>query len=301
MTPGNLVAVGAALLLGASACAAGADAGSGSSVVASLYPPAFAAERVAGPSTDVIDLTPAGAEAHDIELSLEQRSAIEEADLVLYLGDLGFQPQVEAAVEDASGTVIDLTGSLELLEGHPDEHAEEEGTEVPVDPHVWLDPVRFSEMVDGITAALAEVDRDPADDLEGRADALLGELASLDEEYRSSLEGCETHTMVVSHEAFGYLADRYGLEQVGLAGTTPEAEPTVQALGEAGELLSSGQAHAVFYEADAESKRIAESVAGDFDLPALPLGTLESQPVGGDYLSVMADNLDSLRRGLGCE
>ena len=292
------------LLMGA-VFVAGCSAGPADerSVVASFYSLAFAAERVAGPGTGVIDLTPPGGEAHDVELSFEQRSAIENADVVLYLGEIGFQPQVESSVQDTSGTVVDLTEGMELLEGHAheeeEEHAEEEGEEA-LDPHVWLDPVLFQDLVERIAEGLGEADPDRSQDYGERAEALREELAALDRAYEQALADCETTEMIVSHEAFGYLAERYGLEQHGIAGLEPEGEPTAAALQEAADLLRSEGARAVFYEASAEAERIARSVAADAGVEALPLHTLESRPPQGDYLSVMEDNLASLREGLVC-
>lgn len=282
------------------ACSAGS--GSERSVVASFYSLAFAAERVAGPSVEVIDLTPPGGEAHDVELTFEQRSAIENADVVLYLGEIGFQPQVEDSVQDASGIVVDLTEGIELAEGHAhDEEAVQAEEEEPaIDAHVWLDPVLFQGLVDRIGDGLTEADPKGTGDYREGAGALRDELTELDGRFREGLADCEVTEMIVSHEAFGYLADRYGLEQHGLAGLEPEGEPTAAALQEAAELLRSEGARAVFYEASPEAERIARSVASDAGVAALPLHTLESRPPEGDYLSVMEDNLESLREGLGC-
>ena len=285
----------------AAGCSASGDA---PSAVASFYPLAYAAERVAGPGWRVIDLTPPGTEAHDVELSLEDRAAIEDADVLLYLGDIGFQPQVEEAVPDVSGEVVAAADGIELAPPVPEEEEEgpEEGghVEETADPHAWLDPRLFAVMVDRVADGLATVDPDGVDAYEDRAADLGDELEALDKAYREELDGCESHVMVVSHEAFGYLAHAYGLRQIGLTGLSPEAEPTLERLGEAGTALETGAARAVFYEAGDEARRIAESVASDFGVPALPLGTLESEPPSGDYLSVMEDNLESLREGLGC-
>jgi zinc transport system substrate-binding protein len=151
--------------------------------------------------------------------------------------------------------------------------------------------VRFARIVDRIESALSEPTA---------AGRLRADLEDLDARYRQGLGDCRSRTMVVSHEAFGYLADRYGLEQVGLAGVEPEGEPTADALREAAEVLATAGGGAVFYEAGDEARRIAETVASDAGVPALPLSTLESAPPAGDYLSVMEENLESLRRGLGC-
>jgi zinc transport system substrate-binding protein len=132
------------------------------------------------------------------------------------------------------------------------------------------------------------------------AEPLVDRLHDLDANYRAGLAECRFSTMLVSHEAFGYLAERYGIEQVGLAGLEPEAEPGAADLAQAEALLDEGRAGAVFYEAGGEEQRVAETIAGDAGVPALPLSTLESQPRTGDYLSAMEENLEALREGLGC-
>ena len=245
-------------------------------IVASFYPLAFVAERVAGDRWDVLDLTPPGTEAHDVELSLEDRAAIEDAEVVLYLGDYGFQPQVEAAVEEATGTVVAVGASS--------------GEDLSADPHVWLDPGRMPLIVEEVTGAIP-----------GASDRRVrSELVALSDRYADGLASCRFRTMIVPHEAFGYLVDSFGLTQFGLAGIDPEGEPGAERLARAHQLLTSGKAGAVFYEAGGESQEVAETVAADAGVSALPLSTLESEPPTGDYLSVMEDNLVSLRQGLDC-
>lgn len=262
------------------------QAGGERTIVASIYPLAYAAERMAQPGYEVIDLTPPGVEAHDVELTLEQRSAIQDAELVLYLGHIGFQPQVEEAVTEAEGTVIDLSGDL-LAEGGV------------VDPHVWLEPSSFGTIVSAIAQELCPI-KDPCSDEEGaRIESFKAELFQLHEAYTQDLIGCRDVTMIVSHEAFGYL-ELYGLRQVGLSGLTPEAEPSADRLANARRLIDSGMAAALFYEARGEDPEADKTLAEDLGVPALPLDTLESEPPTGDYLSVMEDNLESLREGLQC-
>ncbi len=279
--------------------ASGSSPDDGMTAVGSFYPLAFALQRVAGDRWEVVDLTPPGAEAHDVELNIEDRAALEEADLVAYLGDIGFQPQVEAAVQEASGEVVAVTEDLDLLPPHEEGEAPE-GEEPTADPHVWLDSAAFVAMEERITEGLSVVDPDGRQGYEDAAAALRSELEALDAEFEQTLQDCRFDTMIVSHEAFGYLGRRYGLEQVGLAGLEPEGEPTADRLGEAEELLSTGDAGAVFYELGGETQRAAEIVASDAGVPALPLATLESQPPEGDYLTVMRENLESLQEGLDC-
>ena len=255
-------------------------------IVTSVYPLAWVAREVAGAGWTVIDLTPPGAEAHDIELTLEQRAQIEDADVVVYLGDIGFQPQIEAAVNEARGDVVSVGDALIV---HPPGESER-----GADPHIWLDP--------GAMRTMAELVANETSAPHSRTEAVRRELADLEAEFAKDLPltRCQHRVAIVTHEAFNYMIGRYGFDQFGLAGVTPEAEPSAERLTEARRLIDAGEAGAVFYEEHDDARRVAETVADDAGVPALPLSTLESRPAEGDYLTVMEDNLESLREGLGC-
>ena len=171
-------------------------AGSDMTVIAAFYPIAYAVERVA-PSAEVENLTPVGAEPHDLELSPRDVERINDADVALYFGN-GFMPALEDAVEGREA-------ALDLLAG---EDLQEAAAEPALDPHVWLDPMRYGAIVRKVAAALAEPTA---------SDELVAELESLDEEFRAGLATCERRQFVTSHAAFGYLADAYDLEQIPLA------------------------------------------------------------------------------------
>lgn len=273
--------------------------GSGSSgvmpVVASFYPLAWAAERVGGSNVEVEDLTPLGGEAHDTTLTAGQRADLQSADVVLTLGDFGFQPDVERAAADASGRVVDVTAGLSMLPSS-------EG-DLGFDPHVWLDPVLMKQVVEQIRRGLVAVaGPGEREAIEAGATRMETALEALDSEYAAALASCGYTTFVTTHEAFGYLAEQYGLTQLGVEGLTPESEPSAVRIQEAIDAIRSGEAGpAVFYGATDEGKRVGESVASDAGVPALPLSTLESAPSSGDYLSVMRDNLAALEKGLQCQ
>lgn len=257
-------------------------------IVASVYPLAFAAEQIAGPGWEVIDLTPHGVEAHDLELTIEQRSQIQEAAVVLYPGDLGFQPQVEQAVEEAEGEVIESTleGGMFLIDG---------------DPHFWLDAIHLHQVAEALSVVLGELDPQREPDYLKNNGRLAEKLFELSDRYVEDLQQCRFDTAIVSHEAFAYLLrGNDDLQQFGLSGLTPEAEPTASRLAQARQLIDDGRAGAVFYEEHGDAKRIAHSFAGDADVPAFPLNTLESRPAKGNYVTVMEGNLESLREGLQC-
>jgi zinc transport system substrate-binding protein len=251
-------------------------------VVASFYPLAFAAEQVGGEAVSVENLTPPGAEPHDLEVSPSDVSKIKSADLVLLLGH-GFQPQLE----DAAGSGPDVVALLDTpaLDLHPDG-----------DPHVWLDPIRYLKIVERLGAVL----RRPA-----AASRLLARLSKLDREYRRGLADCARRDIVTSHEAFAYLAERYGLHQIAITGLNPEAEPTPQALRETVEVVRASHATTVYFER-LVSPRLAETVARETGTKTAVLDPIEGltdteRKQGADYFTLMRTNLRALQAGLGCQ
>jgi zinc transport system substrate-binding protein len=276
--------------------AACGDDGSGSTaeveVVAGFYPVAWAAERVGGDRVSVHDLTPAGVEPHDLELAPPQVDDLLDADLVVVMGD-GFQPAVEDAADSRDGPTV------ELLEELP------AGQLVEDDPHVWLDPVLMGEVVAAVEAALVEVDPDGEARFRRNAAELTAELGALDEAYRSGLAQCERDLVVTAHDAFGYLTDRYGLREEGVAGLSPDAEPDARRLAELADLARDEGVTTIFTE-ELVSPEIAETLAreaGGLRTDVLsPLESLSSEQrdAGADYISVMEANLAKLRTALGC-
>lgn len=285
-----LIMAGAMTLGLTTAACGGGDAGtSGKAVVAGFYPLAFAAEQVGGDSVSVRNLTPAGSEPHDLELTARDVKAVQEADLVLYLGG-GFMPGLEQAVADRGGPSLDLLDGQELAPGKG-----EDGEDV-LDPHVWLDPVRYAEIVRAIGAGLGD---------EAAADELAQRLDALDAEFRQGLATCRHRQIVTSHAAFGYLAKRYGLEQVPLEGLSPEAEPSAQGIEELVRLVEDAGVTTVFFET-LVSPKLARTVAREAGAQTAVLnpleGLTEDEIAGGaDYFTVMRDNLAALRTALACE
>ena len=266
-------------------CGSGTSSSSGQkSVVAAFYPLAYAAERLGGPAFDVTNLTPPGAEPHDLELTPQEVARIQEASIILYLSH-GFQPAVSKAVEQAQGTKVDILAGLPL-------HAGQEAG-LTADPHVWLDPILFSRVVTRIGTAL------------GRPSAsLVADLRKLDREYRRGLRDCKRHEIVTSHAAFGYLAARYGLEQVSITGLAPEAEPTPKQLAHVIQVVRRTHATTVFSET-LVSPRLADTVAREVGARTAVLDPIEGlKPVeqkrGDNYLTLMRRNLAALRKALAC-
>lgn len=260
------------LALFASACSRDqADSGR-LQVVAAFFPLAELARAVGGPEVEVHELTPAGVEPHDLELSSKEVDRIQDADIVLYLGG-GFQPGVEKAVARAEGRGIDLlpTGAR--------------------DPHVWLDPVAMAGFVDKVVETFGPEHRP-------RGDAYKRALEQLDGEYRARLAACDRRLVVTTHEAFGHLTQRYGLTQEALTGLTPEAEPDPKRLAELADFVKSNGVTTVFTEGREESTS-AEALAREAGVKTAVLRTLELDE-GKSYVEDMQANLAVLVEALGC-
>lgn len=280
----------ALLALVAPACTGGSSEGR-VNVVAAIYPLAWAAEQVGGDLVDVEDLTSPGVEAHDASVTAAQRADIQTADIVVYLGEIDFQPDVERAVDEAGGRVIDVTAKLGIRPRPGD----------TFDPHLWLDPADMEEIVRLLADALEATDPPGADGYARREEAALGVLEDLDASFREGLSGCAFTTFVVTHEAFGYLAGAYGFRQLGIEGLTPASEPSAARIQAAAQAIDQGRAApVVFYEETNVGRRVGQSVAESVGVPALPLTTLESDPAPREYVSAMEENLTNLREGLRC-
>jgi zinc transport system substrate-binding protein len=289
------------LSLSLTACASGA-AGSDDGpveVTAAFYPYAFLVERIGADDVALTTLTRPGAEPHDLELTPQQVGGLGESDLVVYAA--GFQPAVDEAVgQQAQDKAFDVNAVTELVPGYvPLEDGELEPEEEGTDPHVWLDPTRYAQIAQALAERLGEVDPKRASAYEQRAAALTAELQALDEEMSAGLQTCQRREIVTSHNAFGYLADRYDLEQIAVTGITPEEEPTPRRLADVARLAEEHGVTTVFFE-ELVSPRTAESLAREVGAKAVVLSPLEGPPETGDYLSAMRENLATLRTALGC-
>ena len=263
----------------ASGCGEGSPDDARVRVAAGFARLAEVAERVGGDRVRVSDLTPPGAEPHDLELSSDDLDAIEDADVVLYLGG-GFQPGLAEAAGRAERSVDVLP---------PDDRD---------DPHIWLDPVRFAESVGEVERALSAVDPAGAPGYRERAERLRRELAALHQEIQAGLERCQRRVIVTAHAAFARFAERYGLEQEAITGISPEAEPDPRRLAELSDLVRRRGITHVFTER-LVSPRVARALAREAGVGVAVLDPLEGRLENG-YAAAMRANLATLRSVLGC-
>ena len=309
-TPRPLTARLAACLAAASVALAGcaaADSGSPGSgalpVVASFYPLQLAAEQVGGAHVRVANLTKAGAEPHDLELTPRDVAEVSKATLVVF--EKGLSPAVDEAVAaEAPDRGLDVAPAAKLdLTFTPVESGDPRpaGDRV-TDPHFWLDPVRYAAVAQAVADRLGTVDPEHRADYAAHAKAFKARLAALDGEFRRGLAHCASTSIVTSHNAFGYLARRYGMSQVGITGLSPEAEPEAATLARVATYVKEHQVSTVYAET-LVSPAIADTVARETGAKVATLDPLEgltSSSAGADYFAVMRSNLAALRAGQGC-
>ncbi len=282
------------------------DGGGGAvTVFASFYPLEYLAGQIGGDRVEVSSLTPPGADPHSVELAPRTVADLGEADLAVVLS--GFQPAVDEALSVTGVPVFDAGEHTELLtteetghdHSHDDdhEHGHAEGT---LDPHFWLDPERLADVATALADELTERDPDGADTYRANADRLLTDLEDLDEELAAGLASCQGDTIVVAHEAYGYLTSEHGLQQEGLSGIDPEAEPSPARLAEIADVVAEHDVDTIFVET-LLSPAVSEALAEDLGLQTAVLDPLENQQdESADYLDVMRANLGALQEALGC-
>lgn len=298
-------AVGALVLTACGGSSSAKDGGGKLEVVASFYPMEFLAAKIGGEHVNVTELTAAGAEPHDLELTAKQVAKVKDADLVVYLK--GLQPTVDKAVAQSdSKHLVDATAASPLVDHHlPEEEHEGEAEgehkdEAAGDPHIWLDPNRYASVAKSVGAELAKADPTHAADYQKNTDQLVADLATLDQEFKAGLKDAKGKSFVTSHAAFGYLADAYGINQIPISGIDPEAEPTPARLAEIQQAAKEHGVTTIFSEA-LVSPKLAETVAKDLGLKTAVLDPLEGveDAAKDNYFTVMRVNLANLKTAFG--
>ncbi|MCX5201325.1 metal ABC transporter substrate-binding protein [Streptomyces sp. NBC_00237] len=296
----------------------GKDAAGKLDVIASFYPMQYLAEQIGGDKVAVTTLTKPGVEPHDLELKPKQTAQLGEADLILYLG--GLQPAVDEAVKQSGAKATVDAATLTKMEthsaeaGHGHEHGAEEAgheghdhghehAEGGTDPHVWLDPVKYAEIAKGVEKALAKADPVNAATYKKNSETLVTKLDGLNVAFQNGLKNTATKTFITTHAAFGYLAERYGLEQEGISGVAPESEPSPARIKQLQKIAKEDKVTTVFFET-LVSDKTANTLAKDTGLKTDVLDPLEGitdKSKGSTYIEVMQSNLEALKKALGAK
>lgn len=265
-------------------------------VVASFFPYAEFARAVALDSADVSELVPAGVEPHDFEPTPRDVEKLYQADIVIINGT-GIDAWAEKLVPALEQQGVSVVRMADLVPSLPGEGGR-------IDPHFWLDPVLAQDQVSGIARAFSEKDSLHADEYRIRRERYVDRLKSIDEAYRGGLAQCRLRSIVTSHDAFTYLAKRYTLEVISIAGLSPNAEPSPKRLAEIADIVKEHHIGFIFFETLA-SPKLAATIAQETGASTLVFNPVEGSPTREDgsrasYLDLMTENLHNLRIALEC-
>ncbi|MFR2332242.1 MAG: metal ABC transporter substrate-binding protein [Flavonifractor plautii] len=282
-------------------------------VMASFYPMYDFAQKIGGDKVTVTNMVPAGTEPHDWEPSPSDIVALEQADVFVYSG-AGMEHWVEdvlASLDNQSLVTVEASYGIALLEGHHHHHEDEEEAEHEhedeheheegggYDPHVWLSPLNAKREMENIKNAIAEADPANAEYYEANYAAWSARCDQLDQAFKDGLSNLAIQDIVVSHEAFGYLCDAYGLNQVGIEGISPDSEPDPARMAQIQDFVTEHQVKVIFSE-ELVSPKVAQAIADATGARVETLSPLEGLTdeqltAGEDYFSVMEQSLASLK------
>ena len=292
-------------------------------VMASFYPMYDFATKVGGDKVEVTNMVPAGTEPHDWEPAATDVKNLEEADVFIYNG-AGMEHWTEDvldALDNKDLKVVEASRGLTLLEGKEEDEEETEDSssdsdasdestsdedssdsEITYDPHVWLNPLNAKAEMENIKNAFVEADPDNKDYYEQNYETYAEKFDQLDKEYKDGLSDTKSKDLITSHEAFGYLCQAYGLNQVGIEGLSPDSEPDASRMNEIIKFAKENNVKTIFFE-ELVSPKVSETIADEIGAKTAVLNPLEGLTDdeisdGEDYFSVMESNLKTIEDAL---
>lgn len=262
-------------------------------ISASFYPLYEFAKQVGGDKVSVTNITPAGTEPHDFEPTPQTLLATQNAAMFIYNGGT-MEPWVDKFLPDYKHVAVKASDHIDL-------HQTNQGA----DPHFWLDPVLAQQIVNNIRDGLTKVQPASKDYFAQNAAVYNKQLDALDARIKTGLQTCQTRTIITSHDAFGYYAQRYNLQAVAIAGMDPSEEPSAAKLAELSNLVKQQNVQYVFFES-LVSPKLAATIAQETGTKTAVFDPLEGltddvQKAGKTYISVQQDNLAALRVALRCD
>ncbi len=302
----KIIAIMVTLMLFLNGCTTGKPKSSGEDkikVYASFYPVYFAAEQIGGNRIELYSIIPNGSEPHDYEPSMREIADVESGDIFIYNG-VGMEPWAEklsSNLEKKGIKTLNLSQYVDLIKVEEDDDHDDHHHGL-YDPHIWLDPINMDKMAHEIMLEFANLDEANENFYKKNYEDFSKRLKDLDLAYSSELEKKNKDTILVSHQAFGYLTRRYGLKQVSVTGITPHEEPSPRTLAKLLDTIKKDDFEFIFLETLA-SPKVVELLAKEGNLKILELNpiaglTKEQQEKNEDYFSLMEQNLENLKKAL---
>jgi zinc transport system substrate-binding protein len=298
------------LLIATAACGnKSADKKDGTlNIYTTMYPLEYFTERIGGKHVEVSSIIPPGADAHTYEPSTKKMVEISEGDAFVYnkMESDEFSSSVADTLKEEDVPIVDAAKDVELahMEEHEEEgaHDEEHHEHGSQDPHIWLDPVLAQKMADNIYNGLVKIKPDAKDDFKKNHDALIKDLKELDASFKSNVEEAPKNSFIVSHAAYGYWAERYGLEQIAISGLSPSHEPSQHQIENIIQSAKKDKIRYILFEENVNNK-VGEMINKEVGAKTLTLHNLETLTKDDikkdrDYLSIMKENIETLSKAL---
>lgn len=252
-------------------------------IYTSIYPIYDFTKKIGGEKISVYNMTKAGAEPHDFEITSKDMANLSKADLFIYNGG-GMEHWVDT-IKEALKDIKYINTSSNINENN-------------LDPHFWLSPINAKIQMENIKNGLIEIDSENKNYYESNYNLYANRLTELDEKIKTSLSDIKNRNLVLTHPAFGHFCKEYSLNQIAIA--RDEADP--KAMAEIITFIKSNNVRVIFYE-EFSSSKLVDSIAKETGIKILTLNPIESLSEenidsGEDYFSIMEKNLISLSDGL---
>ena len=266
-------------------------------------------KHIAGDSVEIVNIIPFGVDPHSFEPTPKIMAKIEKSDVVFYSG-AGLEPWIGGF--DFKNRAVDISkhvllrhldrDELEHHQHHTDH--DEESADSTVDPHYWLDFANMQRATNVITKELIKINPKYTKQYIMAKESYISMLKKLDALYRERLSSCKADTIVVSHNAAGYIAHNYGFEVESLTGLSPESEPSAKDIERIFSQIKKDGVTTIFYE-NFSNEKVVQSIAKDAGIHLdvfQPLGniTKDEAEAGLTYEDIMKRNLEKLSKALMC-
>jgi zinc transport system substrate-binding protein len=276
-------------------------------VVTTFYPLTFLSQEIGGDYIQVTQIVPNNTEIHSWEPATSHIVAADDADIIIYNGaglDHWMEDDVLPALSNTkTRTVVETTLDLDLLLGSEDESETEEHEHKLYDPHTWVNPYMAKLQAEKIFNTLVQKDPQHESYYTERWLDLKSRLEQVDNEYSTGLADAKKDAIFVSHEAFGYVAYRYGFEQYGVIGLSADEQPSAATIAN---LVNLMQEHEIFvvYVDPVYSSEYTQTIKSEIQaqtghtITILELYLMLGPSDGKDFLTQMQLNLANLKTGL---
>lgn len=273
-------------------------------IYTSIYPIQYIVEHIGGDHITAESIYPPGVDAHSYEPSTREMTQISRGEAFIYLG-AGMESFAETAADSLNNQDVELIEIATLDESlfSADNHSDEEHGDHDYgdkDPHIWFDPIKMIQMGELIKEELAKIFPDEKDTFESNFESFASAMDNLDDEYSQVLEAKDNKKILVAHAAYGYLEERYGLEQIAISGLTTNDEPSQKDLTQIVKMAQEYDLNYVMFE-QTGTDRVSDIIREQIHAEPLYLHNLESLTEedienGDDYVSLMLKNLDAFNQ-----